>query len=77
MGYPVGLECIRCGSQYDVGPHYKGCPACLEQGLPTNLKVLIDGAKVKASFDPRSTDGRPRSMWRVRSKPITSCEVIR
>src|SRR4051812_11363541 len=64
MGYAVGLQCIRCGSEYDIGPLYKGCPQCLADGLPTNLKVVVDGAKVRASFNPKKVDGRPASMWR-------------
>jgi threonine synthase len=64
MGYPVGLQCIRCGREFDIGPLYKGCPDCLERGLPTNLKVVVDGDAVKASFDPNSLQDRPASMWR-------------
>ncbi len=64
MGYPVGLQCIRCGAEYEIGPLYKGCPACLDQGLPTNLKVVIDGNAVKATFNPKALQDRPDSMWR-------------
>jgi threonine synthase len=64
MGVPLGLECIRCGSTYEIGPLYKGCPACLERGLPTNLKVIVDGDAIKASFDPKALADRPQSMWR-------------
>jgi threonine synthase len=64
MAKPVGLECIRCGGQYEVGPIYKGCPSCLERGLPTNVKVLVDADSIKRSFDPRDVAGRPESMWR-------------
>lgn len=64
MANPVGLQCIRCGAEYDVGPIYKGCIRCLERGLPTNVKVVVDGDAIKRSFDPRSFAGRPDSMWR-------------
>jgi threonine synthase len=64
MGFPVGLQCIRCGSEYEIGPLYKGCPACLDRGLPTNLKVVIDGNTVKATFNPKVLQDRPDSMWR-------------
>jgi threonine synthase len=64
MGYPIGLECIRCGTEYDIGPLYKGCPACMERGLPTNLKVAVDGDRIRASFDPNKLADRPNSMWR-------------
>jgi threonine synthase len=64
MANPVGLQCIRCSAEYEVGPIYKGCTRCLERGLPTNVKVVIDGDAIKRSFDPRSLEGRPDSMWR-------------
>jgi threonine synthase len=64
VGHPVGLRCIRCGSEYEVGPLHKGCPACLERGLPTNLEVIVDADAIRASFDPRHLGDRPTSMWR-------------
>ena len=64
MGFPIGMQCIRCGSEYDIGPMYRGCPACMERGLPTNLKVVVDGDKIRASFDRAKLADRPNSMWR-------------
>ncbi len=64
MGVPLGLRCIRCGTDYEVGPLYKGCPACLERGLPTNLEVVVDADAIRSSFDPRALADRPASMWR-------------
>ena len=64
MSYPLGLECIRCRTAYEVGPLYKGCPACLERGLPTNLRVVVDGDRIRRSFSPNSLSDRPASMWR-------------
>jgi threonine synthase len=61
---PLGLECIRCGTEYEVGPLYKGCPACLERGLPTNLQVVVDGDRIRQTFDPTKLGDRPTSMWR-------------
>jgi threonine synthase len=62
--YPLGLECIRCGTEYEVGPLYKGCLACLERGLPTNLRVVVDGDQIRRTFDPGKLADRPTSMWR-------------
>lgn len=64
MGYPVGLECIRCRRQYEVGPLYKGCPTCLDRGRPTNLRVIVDGDRIRETFDPGALEDRPASMWR-------------
>ena len=64
MSYPVGLECIRCRTEYEVGPLYKGCPGCLERGLPTNLRVVVDGDRIRRTFDPNKLSDRPTSMWR-------------
>ena len=64
MGRPIGLECIRCGRQYDQPPGFKGCPTCLAEGHPANLRVRYDLARVRASLDLRSLAGRPQSIWR-------------
>jgi threonine synthase len=36
----------------------------MERGLPTNLKVAVDGDRIRASFDPKKLADRPNSMWR-------------
>lgn len=37
------LLCIRCGRSYPVADHTAGCPRCLEQGAPSNLRCRYDG----------------------------------
>lgn len=60
----LGLRCIRCGTEYAVGPLYKGCPSCLSEGLPTNLAVMYDLDRIRQAFDPQHLDDRPRTIWR-------------
>ena len=60
----LGLRCIRCGAEYAVGPVFKGCPACLAKGLPTNVSVVYDMDEVKRRFDPNRLGGRPPTIWR-------------
>ena len=60
----IGLRCIRCGAEYAVGPLFKGCPACLAKGLPTNLTVVYDLEQIRRRFNPGRLDGRPRTIWR-------------
>jgi threonine synthase len=43
---------------------FKGCLICFELGLPTNLKVIVDGDKIKETFDPTAIIDRPAGMWR-------------
>jgi threonine synthase len=47
-----------------VAAYFKGCPSCLANGLPTNLKVVYDLEEVRRRFDPRKLDGRPLTIWR-------------
>lgn len=60
----LGLRCIRCGAEYAVGPVFKGCPACLAKGLPTNVTVVYDMDEIRRHFDPKRLDNRPRTIWR-------------
>lgn len=60
----LGLRCLRCQAEYAIGPLYKGCVACLAEGLPTNLSVVYDMDVVRRRFDPRRLDGRPAGIWR-------------
>ena len=60
----LALRCIRCGTEYPVGPMFKGCPSCLSRGLPTNLTVVYDLEQIRRRFDPKRLDGRPRTIWR-------------
>ncbi|WP_266089471.1 threonine synthase [Saccharopolyspora sp. NFXS83] len=40
------LVCLRCGRAYPVADHTAGCPRCLEQGSPANLRCRYDGDPV-------------------------------
>jgi threonine synthase len=60
----LGLRCLRCGTEYPIGPYFKGCPSCLAEGLPTNLAVEYDMDRIRKTFDPKRLDGRPRTIWR-------------
>ncbi|WP_243795423.1 PLP-dependent lyase/thiolase [Saccharopolyspora gloriosae] len=40
------LVCIRCGRSYPVADHTAGCPRCLEQGTPANLRCRYDGDSI-------------------------------
>jgi threonine synthase len=60
----LSLRCIRCGTEYAVGPLFKGCPSCLSEGLPTNVAVVYDMDRIRKTFDPKRLDGRPQTIWR-------------
>ena len=64
MGQPIGLQCIRCGREYLDPPGFKGCPTCLAQGHPANLRVRYDLARVRETLRPHSLTDRPHSIWR-------------
>ena len=60
----LGLRCLRCGSDYPIGPLFKGCPSCLARGLPTNLSVVYDLEVVKRRLDAPTPDGLATGIWR-------------
>jgi threonine synthase len=77
MGEPVGLRCIRCGTEYPTVGYYHGCPSCLAEGHPANLIVQYDYDAIRASFDPHKLDGRPWSQWRYHELlPVDLDEAI-
>lgn len=48
-----------------MGAYFKGCPACLARGLPTNLQVAYDMEWVRKHFHPRRLDDRDGAgIWR-------------
>ena len=60
----LGLRCIRCGTEYSIGPMYKGCPSCLLEGLPTNVAVVYDMDEIRKTFHPNKLADRPSTIWR-------------
>lgn len=64
MGNPIGRRCIRCGTEYGLEGHFKGCPKCLAADRPTQLAVRYDYNKVKQTFHPGRLQDRPHTIWR-------------
>lgn len=69
------LECLVCGSKFDLAPLLNGCPRCHDRGKRIPLEVRYDLARI----DPIAPDRGARGIWRwrallpgVRSGSITS-----
>jgi threonine synthase len=52
------LRCIRCGTGYDAGRDWFGCPTCAAEGVAVNLEVAYD-----EPLDVQPRPG-PRGVWR-------------
>jgi threonine synthase len=60
----LGLRCLRCGSEYPIGPLFKGCPGCLAEGLPTNVSVVYDLDVVRQRLDEARAEAPANGIWR-------------
>jgi len=60
----IKFRCIRCGSTYDAGTDYFGCPACAAEGVPVNLEVAYDEP---VRIDLGAWAQRRRGLWRYDS----------
>lgn len=56
------LRCINCGREYPVGPRFDGCPACREQGTPSNLTAVYDYAALRRRLGSDLFQGQ--GLWR-------------
>ena len=56
----LGLRCTRCGSEFDGGAYFEGCPRCAEGEWAAGLEVVYDLARAERSWRSR----RARGLWR-------------
>ena len=54
-----GLRCIGCGSEYDLGAYFRGCPGCSQA-----LEVVYDEAAVRSVVSLQMWARRSASVWR-------------
>ncbi len=74
MGHAVGLQCVRCATQYAFDHHDRDCPTC-RPNVRSNLVVSYDSAlRVKRE---RPTTGAARTLWRYGDVlPVSSDEAV-
>ncbi len=62
MDHVIGLQCVRCGRRYPLGPAAYTCPACGDDGI---LDVLYDYDLIRSRLDRDLLGRNPeRTMWR-------------
>ena len=54
-----GLRCTACAAEYDLGPYFRGCPACGEA-----LEVIYNEAAVRSLVSLEMWGRRSGTMWR-------------
>jgi len=57
--FAKGLRCTRCAADYDLGPYFRGCPACGEA-----LEVIYNEAAVRSVVSLERWSRRSASVWR-------------
>ena len=71
------LRCVRCGTRYELGEMYRGCPLCAQEGKPSNLEVGYDEAELKAAAWAAHEVTGPNSMWRyLPMLPVVAENVV-
>lgn len=69
------LECLVCGSQFDLAPLFNGCPRCHDRGKHIPVEVRYDLTRIDSVAPDRGAAGiwRWRALLpRVHSSSITS-----
>jgi threonine synthase len=59
----LGLRCTRCGSEFDGGAYFEGCPRCAEGEWAANLEVVYDLDRARKTW----RSGPARGLWRYAS----------
>ena len=74
MAAIVGLQCLRCGTQYDAKHYACDCPKCHPEA-PSNLVVTYDATLTTPRSRPVRALGR--GLWRYGDLlPITEAEAV-
>jgi threonine synthase len=74
MAAIVGLQCLRCGSRYDVSHYASDCPNCHREA-PSNLIVEYEAGVVASRPRPNGEDGS--GLWRYGDLlPVTQSEAV-
>ncbi|WP_432825591.1 threonine synthase [Dactylosporangium sp. CA-092794] len=75
---PRATRCIRCGAEGSPAGPFKGCPACLADGKPSNVQVVYDDAELLRAL--RRVAGHAetlRDMWHYREVlPIDESSIV-
>ena len=60
------LACRRCGSEFELGPYFLGCPHCVKDGAPAALEVHYDLKKARRALVGGALDCNQSGLWRFR-----------
>jgi len=64
MSFAKGLECLSCGSTFDLEPLFAGCPDCNTGSFRANLTVQYDYKALEGKIKREAfRNGRP-GIWR-------------
>ncbi|MCC7023501.1 MAG: pyridoxal-phosphate dependent enzyme [Thermomicrobiales bacterium] len=58
------LACRRCGSEFDLGAYFFGCPRCADDDAVATLEVHYDLPAARRALDERLRDGERVDLWR-------------
>lgn len=74
MANPVGLQCVRCSTQFSLDHHNQDCPVCRPE-VRCNLVVAYDDSlRVRRS---KPLAGAPNGLWRYGDVlPVSSGEAV-
>jgi threonine synthase len=59
----LGLQCLRCKSEFDDKPMFDGCPVCRSQSFYSNVAPVYDYHLIKKQLNKNTLKQRKPSLW--------------